>query len=174
MAALETGHTSWTAVLDAIRLQPGAHLAAVTTAQLREVAERLIAAGHWNKRDPEILLVLDSRYDAPRIAHLLAGLPVEILGRLRSDRVMRWPVPPRVYDPKGGRPLGLAGDRRPHPAPAHPSARHRPAAALGDSDQAEQAHPGPSPPEVPPCEDSIAGPCTTTAPARPRMPRRTR
>lgn len=49
VAALETGRTSWTAVLDAIRLQPGADLAAVTTAQLREVVERLIAAGQWHE-----------------------------------------------------------------------------------------------------------------------------
>jgi hypothetical protein len=39
-----------------------------------------------------------------RIAHLLGDLPVEILGRMRSDRVLRRPTPPRVYDPKGGRP----------------------------------------------------------------------
>ncbi len=44
-AALETGRTSWTAVLDAVRLEPGADVAAVTTAQIREVAERLIAGG---------------------------------------------------------------------------------------------------------------------------------
>ncbi|MEW1914310.1 transposase [Kitasatospora sp. NPDC085895] len=31
------------------------------------------------------------------------GLPVQILRRLRCDRVMRRPTPPRVYDPKGGR-----------------------------------------------------------------------
>jgi hypothetical protein len=104
VAALKTGRTSWTAALDAIRLEPGADLAAVTTAQLREVIERLITAGQWHEGDPEILVVLDSGYDAPRIAHLLAGLPVEILGRLRSDRVMRRPTPPRVHDPKGGRP----------------------------------------------------------------------
>ncbi|MFK4188926.1 NF041680 family putative transposase [Streptomyces sparsogenes] len=109
VAALETGRTSWTAVLDAIRLQPGADLAAVTTAQLREVVERLIAAGQWHEGDPEILVVLDAGYDAPRIA-LLAGLPVEILGRLRSDRVMRRPTPPRVYDPKGGRPPKHGGE----------------------------------------------------------------
>ncbi|MEE1743752.1 hypothetical protein PUR35_05035 [Streptomyces sp. JV184] len=30
-------------------------------------------------------------------------LPVEILGGLRSDRVMRRPTPSRVYDPTGGR-----------------------------------------------------------------------
>ncbi|TPQ22176.1 transposase [Streptomyces sporangiiformans] len=104
VAALERGRTSWTALLDAARLQPGADVAAVTTMQIREVVERLIAVGQWRQGDPEILVVLDAGYDAPRIAHLLAGLPVEILGRLRSDRVMRRPTPPRVYDPKGGRP----------------------------------------------------------------------
>lgn len=98
VAALETGRTSWTALLDAIRLEPGADLAAVTTAQLREVVERLLAAGQWHEGDPKILVVLDSGYDAPRIAHLLCGLPVQILGRPRSDPVMRRPTPPRVYD----------------------------------------------------------------------------
>lgn len=45
VAALETGRTSWTAVLDAVRLQPGANVAAVTTVQVRQVVERLAAAG---------------------------------------------------------------------------------------------------------------------------------
>jgi hypothetical protein len=40
--------------------------------------------------------VLDAGYDAPRIAHLLGDLPVEILGRMRSDRVLHRPVPPRT------------------------------------------------------------------------------
>ncbi len=30
-----------------------------------------------------------------RLAYLLADLPVELLGRLRSDRVMQLPAPPR-------------------------------------------------------------------------------
>ncbi len=91
-------------MLEALRLEPGADVAAVTTVQIREVVERLVTAGQWREGDPDVLVVLDAGYDAPRIAHLLAGLPVEILGRLRSDRVMRRPTPPRVYDPKGGRP----------------------------------------------------------------------
>ncbi|MFJ8024520.1 NF041680 family putative transposase [Streptomyces sp. NPDC096311] len=110
VAALETGRTSWTAVLDAVRLEPGADVAAVTTVQLREIVERLIAAGQWKPGDPGVLVVLDAGYDAPRIAHLLDDLPVEILGRLRSDCVMRRPTPPRVYDPKGGRPPKLGGE----------------------------------------------------------------
>lgn len=101
VAALETGRTSWTALLDAVRLQPGADVAAVTTAQIREVLERLVAAGQWQTGDPDILIVLDAGYDAPRIAHLLGDLPVEILGRMRSDRVLRKPVPPRAPGANG-------------------------------------------------------------------------
>jgi hypothetical protein len=44
VAALETGRTSWTAVLDAVRLEPGSDVGAVTTVQVREVVERLVAA----------------------------------------------------------------------------------------------------------------------------------
>ncbi|WP_443041531.1 NF041680 family putative transposase [Streptomyces sp. B21-083] len=110
VAALETGRTSWTAVLDAVRLEPGADVAVVTTVQVREVVEQLVAAGQWKPGDPEVLVVLDAGYDAPRIAHLLRDLPVEILARLRSDRVMRRPAPPQVYDPKGGRPPKHGGE----------------------------------------------------------------
>jgi hypothetical protein len=49
VAALETGRTSWTAVLDAIRLGPADDATAVTADQLREVVTRLIDAGHWHK-----------------------------------------------------------------------------------------------------------------------------
>lgn len=52
VAALETGRTSWTAVLDAVRLEPGADVAAVTTVQIREVIGRLVAAGWPALRDP--------------------------------------------------------------------------------------------------------------------------
>lgn len=45
VAALETGRTSWTAVLDAIRLGPADDATAVTATQLREVVTRLVHAG---------------------------------------------------------------------------------------------------------------------------------
>ncbi|GGV00463.1 hypothetical protein GCM10010502_63690 [Kitasatospora aureofaciens] len=86
VVALETGRTSWTAVLDAVRLEPSADLAAVTIAQLRNTVGRLMEAEQWTAGDPEILVVMDAGYDAPRIAHLLGDLPVQVLGRLRSDR----------------------------------------------------------------------------------------
>ena len=49
------GRTSWTAVLDVIRLGPADDATAVTAAQIREVVDRLIAAGQWRPGDPEIL-----------------------------------------------------------------------------------------------------------------------
>ncbi|WP_218002631.1 transposase [Nocardia brevicatena] len=103
VAALETGRHSWTAPLDALRLAPGADIAAVTCAQIRDVVHRLLVAGQWRGGDPEIPVVLDAGYDAPRIAHLLADLPVQILGRLRSDRVFRRPAPSRRHNPAGSR-----------------------------------------------------------------------
>jgi len=110
VAALESGPTSWTAILDAIRLPPGADVAAITAAQLREVVMRLLAAGQWTAGDPEILIVADAGYDAPRIAFLLADLPIQVLARLRSDRVFRRPAPPYAYNPKGGRPPKHGGE----------------------------------------------------------------
>ena len=95
IAALEPGRTSWTAVLDAIRLGPGDDETAVTAAQVREVITRLIAAGHGHEGDPPILVIFDAGYDVTRLSFLLGDLPAELLGRLRSDRVMQLPAPPR-------------------------------------------------------------------------------
>ena len=122
VAALEPGRTSWTAVLDAVRLGPDDDEAEVTAAQVREVITRLIAAGHWREGDPPILVIFDAGYDPMRLAHQLADLPVEVLGRLRSDRVLHFPVPaaparhqrPAAPPRPGVRPRGpghLAGAR---------------------------------------------------------------
>ena len=94
IAALEPGRTSWTAVLDAVRLTPDDDATTVTAAQVREVIGRLRAAGHVTDGDPDVLLVFDSGYDVTRLAFLLADLPVQLLGRLRSDRVLLFPAPP--------------------------------------------------------------------------------
>jgi hypothetical protein len=95
VAALEPGRTSWTAILDAQRLGPDDEDTAVAAAQLRAVVEQLVTAGHWKDGDPEIWIVGDTGYDGPRLAFLLADLPVRVLVRLRSDRVMAFPAPPR-------------------------------------------------------------------------------
>ena len=109
VAALGPGASSWTLLLDAVRLGPGDDDCAVTAAQLREVFVRLAAAGHWADGDPEILIAMDAGYNVTRLAWLLADLPVIVVARVRSDRVY-WRAPP----PKA---RGLAGRHARHGAP---------------------------------------------------------
>src|SRR3954464_6822480 len=104
VAALESGPTSWTALLDARRLQPAEDATAVTADQLRAVVGRLRAAGHWSLGDPPMLVVLDAGYDVCRLAFLLADLPIQLIGRIRADRVMLTAVAPPPAD--GRRPTG--------------------------------------------------------------------
>jgi hypothetical protein len=121
VAALESGRTSWTAVLDAVRLGPQDDATAVTAVQLRDVVGRLLGAGQWQEGDSDILIVADAGYDVTRLAFLLADLPVELVGRIRSDRVLRLPAPPRLSGtngrpPKHGGEFALA-DPATWPAP---------------------------------------------------------
>lgn len=103
VAALECGPTSWTALLDAVRLAGADDATEVTAAPLRAVVARLIDAGHWAQGDPRILVVADAGYDVARLAYLLEDLPVVMVARVRSDRVYRRQAGP---DPAGkaGRP----------------------------------------------------------------------
>ena len=57
--------------------------------------------GTGSAGDPDILIVVDAGYDVTRLAFLLADLPVELLGRMRSDRVLRLPAPPRLPGTSG-------------------------------------------------------------------------
>jgi len=95
VAALEPGRTSWTRLLDAVRLGPDDDLAAVTAAQVRGIIERIIAAGHWHDGDPGIMVIFDAGYEPARLAWLLRDLPVQVLGRLGTNRVLRQAPPPR-------------------------------------------------------------------------------
>lgn len=95
IAALEAGRTSWTGLLDVQRLHPDDDVTAVTAAQLRALTARLLAAGQHRPGDEDVLVVLDAGYDVARLAVLLSDLPVQLLGRLRSDRVLRRPAPAR-------------------------------------------------------------------------------
>lgn len=100
-AVLEPGATSWTATLDTVRLGPVDDATAVTAAQLRGVVERLIAAGRWQAGGPDIVIVSDAGSDVTRLAWVLRDLPVGLVGRVRSDRVMRLPKPPRMHGVSG-------------------------------------------------------------------------
>ena len=108
VAALEPGRTSWTALLDVLRVRPCDDHTDLAATQLRTVIETLVAAGHWHEGDPKIWIIGDSGYDGPRLAFLLADLPVQILVRLRSDRVLAFPPAPQ--------PPGVLGRRARHGA----------------------------------------------------------
>jgi hypothetical protein len=90
VVALETGRSSWTAPLDAVRLAPGDDAATVTAAQLRDVVGRLMAAGHWQTGDPDNLVVADAdgRFILPSL-RLLFGLSFAGVPE-RSDDVVAW------------------------------------------------------------------------------------
>lgn len=101
VAALETGASSWTQVLDAIRIGQDDDAAVL---QLRRVITKLIAAGQHRDGDADIVIVTDAGYDVPRLAWQLRDLPVVVVGRLRSDRVLY------------GRPAARSGSRTGRPA----------------------------------------------------------
>ncbi len=103
VAALEPGRTSWTRLLDAIRLGPGDDLATVTAVRVREVIGRIVAAGHWRDGDPDIMVIFDAGYEPARLAWL-RDLPVQVPGRLGSSRVLRQAPPPRQPG-QGGAPV---------------------------------------------------------------------
>ncbi len=101
VVALGSGRTSWTAVLDATLLLPGADVAAVTTEQIRDVVERLIAAGQWQAGDLDVLVVLDAilprELKSPHVpmtqSHLQCAGGVKCLGWSHPasvERATRW------------------------------------------------------------------------------------
>lgn len=122
VAALEPGRTSWTALLDVVRLAPSDDATEVTARQVREVVERVRQAGRHRPGDPDMLVVFDAGYDVTRLAFLLADLPVELLGRLRSDRILRFPAPQRqpgsTGRPPKHRPEFALSQPETHPEPA--------------------------------------------------------
>ena len=96
IAALEPGRTSWTAVLDAIRLGPDDDEADVTAGQVRDVVARLIAAGHWREGDPAILVIFDAGYDVTRSLTCWRTCPWNFSGGCErpGDAVAAPPRPP--------------------------------------------------------------------------------
>jgi hypothetical protein len=127
VAALEPGRTSWTALLDAVRLGPTDDATAVTAHQLRAVLARLIAAGQWRSGDPDVLIVMDAGYDVTRLA--FQATP--------TARCHRPPAQARTgVRPGQARDLARAGAHHDH---RHHPLRHRDRHQLGPA--ASPAHP---------------------------------
>jgi hypothetical protein len=104
VAALEPGRTSWTAILDATRVHPDDDHTDLAATQLRDVVTTLITTGQWKQGDPDIWIIGDSGYDGPRLTFLLTDLPIQIMVRMRSDRVLAFPPPPRAPGTRGRHP----------------------------------------------------------------------
>ncbi len=109
-AGLEWGASSWTALLDAVRIGPDDDATALTVTQIAQVMRRLAAAGTLTGR-PAAVFVFDSGYDLTRIAYLAdrQGLGVQVLGRVRSDRVYYTPAPISRVEGQQGRPRKHGG-----------------------------------------------------------------
>jgi hypothetical protein len=88
---------SWTAPVDARRLQPLDDPDQTTAGQIRALLERLAADG------PVPWFVFDAGYDSAQLSLDLAEAPVAVLVRLRSDRCFYHDPPPRPPG-AGGRP----------------------------------------------------------------------
>lgn len=73
---------------------------------MRELVERLMAAGQWQDGEPDVLSVVDAGYDVPRLALLQKDLQVQVLGRTCSARFLRRTVPPRMPGARGRPPRG--------------------------------------------------------------------
>ena len=104
VAALEPGRSSWTAVLDAVRLRPQDDATVVTETQIRGLVGRLMEAGAWRPGDPLIVIAMDSGYDIVRLSFLLVDLPVALVGRIVAARVFYGPPGPRRGDHPGRAP----------------------------------------------------------------------
>lgn len=91
VSQLGFGRDSWTWPVDARRLCPGEDAAAATVAQVRQVRARLGGSGSV----PLFVFDAGSSYDPAWLAHALAGDRVQVLVRLRKNRVFFADPPPR-------------------------------------------------------------------------------
>jgi len=123
VAQLGFTHDSWTAPVDARRLDPLDDTGQVAACQLRALLARLPAGG------PLPWFVFDAGYDSAQLTLDLADTPAAVLVRLRADRCFYADPPPR--------PPGATGRPRRHGAKlklADPATWPTPTATLHTSD----------------------------------------
>jgi len=111
---VEPGRTSWTAVLDAVRLTPDDDDTAVTARRSVRSSGDSARPGTSRTADPDVLLVFDSGYDVTRLAFLLADLPVQLFGSVAFGPGAAVPAPPPGRT--GGRPGTARSSHSPEPA----------------------------------------------------------
>ena len=130
----EPGRTSSTSVLDAVRLRPGDDEIEVTAVQVRQVIARLIAAGHWQAGDLDMLIVFDAGYEVTRWPGSLLTCPWNCSGgcaRTGCSTSRRRPGPTAAAARSGMARSSRWRTRRPGPARrSAPAPRRRGTAPL--------------------------------------------
>jgi len=96
LAATNSEHSSWAPPVDLAYVGPGDSHHTVVVAQIRGLLERL---GTGLARVP--VVCLDGEYSPAWVGRQLAGLPVGLLIRVRSDSVMLTDPPPRLPGTRG-------------------------------------------------------------------------
>jgi hypothetical protein len=86
------GACSWVDPVEVRRIAPGVDHTQVLIAQVEAVLEDLAAGGGAGSVPP--LVMFDAGYPAARVAYGLAGRAVQVLGRVRADRVFYFPAGP--------------------------------------------------------------------------------
>lgn len=130
LTGLHWGSSSWVDAIEARRLRPGEDHAAATVAQVTDLLADLAATGKRRPGDPPPLVLFDAGYPATGISHALAGQDVQVLVRLRSDRVFYGDPAERAPGQRGapqrhGQRFALA-DASTHHAPGIELARESP------------------------------------------------
>lgn len=94
LVAVAWGACSWVDPLEVRRIAPGADHTQVLVAQVEAVLQDL-AEGVGDGVGPAPPLVMfDAGYPAAQVAHALSGRAVQVLGRVRADRVFYFPADP--------------------------------------------------------------------------------
>ena len=101
LVGVRWGASSWVDAVGARRLRPGEDHADATVARISDLLAGLAATGKWKPGDPLPLVMLDAGYPATDICHALAGQPVQVLARLRGDRVFYADPAPRAAGQRG-------------------------------------------------------------------------
>jgi hypothetical protein len=103
LTRLSWDRDSWTAPVDVRRVRPEERPEEQPPAVAVEQLKALVAARPAAQRGEVPLVVFDAGYDACGFTHALAGAPVAVLIRLRSNRHF-WFAPVRTTAPPRGRP----------------------------------------------------------------------
>lgn len=105
LAKTSSEHSSWAPPVDLAWIGPDDSHHQVAVTQIKALLDRLAAdaPGDGSPRVP--VMCLDGGYSAVWIGRRLAGLPVRLLVRVRSDSVMRTDPPPRPPGARGRPPV---------------------------------------------------------------------